>query len=112
VHRAAGKNGARWAGTRARLRFSDATRTAAPVARRKRARYDSAEGGRKERSMRTLGLIAIAMLLVGVAGCAETRTLPRDEMTHEETRAKTSAEMSPPAPAAFPPHEPRPLLNR
>ncbi len=62
--------------------------------------------------MRTLGMIAVATLLVGVAGCLETRTPPRDEVTREDARGKTSAETSPPAPVAFPPHEPRPLLNR
>ena len=62
--------------------------------------------------MRTIGLIAVTMLLVGVAGCMETRTPPHDQAIRGDSNAATAVDASPPAPAAFPPHEPRPLLNR
>jgi len=62
--------------------------------------------------MRTIGLIAVTMLLVGVAGCVQTQTLPRDEVIRDDSNAATAADTSPPAQAVFPPHEPRPLLNR
>ena len=60
--------------------------------------------------MRTIGSIMAAMLLVGGAGCVQTQ--PRDEVIRDDSNAATAADTSPPAPAAFPPHEPRPLLNR